>query len=312
MIEIPESNTYAQQLNETINQKKIVGIITNHSPHKFAFFYDDDKNYLDLLKGKDICKISSFGGQVVLLAKTRCDSVNESEDEDKLEDEDKARTDDKARIDDKASDNEILIALADDAQIRYIYNDEKVPEKHQLLITFEDASKLVVSARMYAQIHVCPSNTYDNKYYEIAIEKPSPLSDDFTMNYFENLFDEVKPNTSLKSFLATKQRIPGIGNGTLQDILFNAKLHPKTKIKKLSNEQKEDLFNSVKNTLKVMTEQGGRNTEKTLFGDFGRYEVIFSSKTFKKPCPVCGGKINKESYLGGVIYYCPYCQKLDD
>lgn len=287
MIEIPESNTIAKQLDETIKGKKIVGVVTNNSPHKFAFFYEDPKEYSDMLKGKIIGDVNAYGGQIEIL-------INENYSNDKKDKEDN-----------------IVLVLGEDTQIKYIEKDEDLPEKHQLLIRFDDSSSLVCSARMYAQLHVALANDYDNEYYDIAKEKPSPLSDDFDMKYFESLLDEVRPTTSIKAFLATKQRIPGLGNGTLQDILFNAGIHPKTKVKKLSKAQKEMLFNSIKDTLNEMVKNGGRNTEKDLFGNFGSYEVILSSRTFKNPCPSCGGKLNKESYLGGTVYYCPTCQKLD-
>ncbi|MBZ9569952.1 hypothetical protein KQY27_00065 [Methanobrevibacter sp. TMH8] len=288
MIEIPESNTIANQLNETIKGKKVVGVVTNKSPHKFAFFYEDPNEYSDMLKGKFVTNVNVYGGQIeILLAENSSYSEEDNE-------------------------NNTIIVLSDDAQIRYIEKDEDLPEKHQLLIRFDDSSYLVCSAKMYAQLHVSLLKDYKNEYHDIAKEKPSPLSDDFDIKYFEDLLEEVRPTTSLKAFIATKQRIPGIGNGALQDILFNAKLHPKIKIKKLSKDQIETLFNSIKYTLDEMVKNGGRNTEKDLFGNNGGYEVILSSKTFKSPCPFCGGKLNKEPYLGGTVYYCPNCQKLDD
>lgn len=301
MIEIPESNTITNQLNETIKGKKIVGIVTNNSPHKFAFFYEDPKEYSDLLKGKFVRNVNVYGGQIQI-------SLNEDSSNDE---EDNGNKKDKGNKEYKEENGDTIIVLGEDTQIRYIEKDEDLPKKHQLLIRFDDSSVLVCSARMYAQLHAALAKDYDNEYFDIAKEKPSPLSDDFDMKYFEGLLDEVRPNTSLKAFLATKQRIPGLGNGTLQDILFNAKLHPKTKVKKLSKAQKEMLFKSIKNTLEEMVKKSGRNTEKDLFGNDGGYEVILSSKTFKSPCPSCGGKINKESYLGGTVYYCPNCQKLD-
>jgi formamidopyrimidine-DNA glycosylase len=42
---------------------------------------------------------------------------------------------------------------------------------------------------------------------------------------------------SLKAALATEQRIPGLGNGSLQDILWQAHLHPKRKTNTLSDEE---------------------------------------------------------------------------
>jgi formamidopyrimidine-DNA glycosylase len=274
MLEIPESHTIAEQLNEAIKGKKIITVATGNYPHKFALYYDDPNEYDDLLKGKIIEKISAYGGLIEIIAE------------------------------------DTKIVFGDGANIRYLSKDEEIPEKNQLLIKFDDLSSLTCSTQMYAQIHVAIATEYDYMYYDVAKEKPSPLSDDFNREYFESLIGEVSPNASVKSFLATKQRIPGLGNGTLQDILFNAKIHPKTKIKKLTLDDKDRLFESVKKTLKTMRENKGRNTEKTLFGEFGEYETILSSKTFKNPCQICGDKILKESYLGGTIYYCPICQPL--
>ena len=81
---------------------------------------------------------------------------------------------------------------------------------------------------------------------------------------------------SLKAFLATEQRIPGLGNGVLQDILFNAALHPKRKINSLSEGDKDKLFNSVKETLTKMTFEGGRDTERDLFDCSGGYITSYN------------------------------------
>ena len=108
--------------------------------------------------------------------------------------------------------------------------------------------------------------------------------------------------------MAIEQRIPGLGNGVLQDILFQAHLHPKTKLQGLTEIQRNNLYWSIKNTLLQMAQQGGRNTEKDLFGANGGYHTILSNKTWQKPCPVCGGEIIRQTYLGGNIYFCPHCQ----
>ena len=59
-----------------------------------------------------------------------------------------------------------------------------------------------------------------------------------------------------------------------------------------------------------MTDRGGRNTEKDLFGRPGGYAVRLSRNTCAEPCPRCGGPIVKEAYLGGAVYYCPHCQPI--
>ncbi len=133
--------------------------------------------------------------------------------------------------------------------------------------------------------------------------------DAFDRSYFGALFCEKTDKLSLKAFLATEQRIPGLGNGVLQDILFNAKMHPKKKVSTLSKKDKEGLLDSLKLTLSRMVTHGGRDTEADLYGRQGGYKTILSRNTVGKPCPICGTIIQKEAYMGGSIYFCSTCQK---
>ena len=142
------------------------------------------------------------------------------------------------------------------------------------------------------------------------MNKPSPLSTAFDEDYFASLLeaDNVQ-NISLKAFLATEQRIPGLGNGVLQDILWTTKVHPKRKVKTLLQEEKDTLFYNIKEVLKTMSSMGGRDTEKDLFGQSGRYLTRMSKLHANEGCPTCGDDITKEAYMGGSIYYCPICQE---
>ena len=60
-----------------------------------------------------------------------------------------------------------------------------------------------------------------------------------------------------------------------------------------------------------MTEHGGRDTEKDLFGKAGGYKTMMSKNSVSCCCPVCKGEITKEAYLGGSVYYCARCQRLE-
>jgi len=131
------------------------------------------------------------------------------------------------------------------------------------------------------------------------------LNKHFTRNYFENYINGEKGNLSLKAFLATEQFFPGIGNGVLQDILFDAGLHPKQKLNNLADIQKEFLYNSIVKVLSDMLAKGGRDTDTDLFGNKGGYKTILSRNTYKQPCPKCSGEIKKKNYMGGSVYYCP-------
>ena len=161
---------------------------------------------------------------------------------------------------------------------------------------------------MYAGLFVTIGEMEDNGYYDVAKQLPSPLTDAFDASYFERLCGQAKQNLSAKAFLATEQRIPGLGNGVLQDILFNAGIHPKTKLGRLTDTELSRMFASVKDTLMDMTLSGGRDTEKDLYACLGGYKSRLSRNTLSKPCPKCGGPLVREAYLGGNIYFCPTCQ----
>ena len=276
MIEIPESKTIAMQLNETVCGKKICRVITNTSPHKFAFYHGDPAGYKALLAGQVIGDSFGIGAMIEITTGDR------------------------------------RIVLGDGANLRYYDDSGKTPSKHQLLLELDDESALVCTVQMYGAVLAFMEGTYDNKYYLVAKEKPQPLADAFDRAYFDTLRMEGSDKLSTKAFLATEQRIPGLGNGVLQDILFHAGIHPKRKMGTIREIEFDRLFRSVKDTLAEMTRLGGRDTEKDLFGSAGGYRTLLSKNTVGKPCPLCGTDIQKTAYLGGAIYWCPICQPLKE
>lgn len=276
MIELPESNNLARQINETMTSKTISNVIVAHSPHKFTWFVDNGVAYHSLLVNQTIEQAYPVGGMVeIQTVDTR-------------------------------------LVFSDGVNLRAIPPGEVLPDKHQLLLTFDDLSHLVASVQMYGGISCFGEiEGYDNPYYLIAKSKLSPLLDDFDLSYFRSLAAaEAIQKLSLKAFLATEQRIPGLGNGVLQAILWIAKLNPRRKVNSMGEEEMDCLFNSIKSVLAEMVRLGGRDTEKDLFGKPGGYATIMSNKHAGDYCPSCGGMIIKEAYLGGSVYYCDRCQGL--
>lgn len=274
MIELPEAVVLSNQLSKELRGKTITGVIAAQNPHKFAWYSGDPNQYADKLTKKRVMGAVSFGGQVEVIVE------------------------------------DMTLVFSDGVILHYQKNAEPLPNKHQLFLSFDDETSLFASIAMYGGLLCAPTGKNDNQYYLIAKEKPSPLGDLFHPDYFQSLLDQKADNLSLKAFLATNQRIPGVGNGVLQDILFNAGFHPKKKVKTLGEADKHHLFDSIKTTLAAMTDQGGRDTEKDLYGNTGGYRTILSKNTVGKPCKNCGSIIIKEAYMGGSIYYCPTCQIL--
>lgn len=276
MIEVPESYVLAQQLTKELKGKVIESVKAGHSPHKFAWFFGDKDAYDERLRGKKIEGAKNHGGHVEITA------------------------------------GDMLLNFNDGVNLRLMGKGEKRPQKHQLLIEFDDGRALAASVQMYGGLMAFRKGEHeDNMYYRVSREKPNPLSDAFDKAYFDGLLaQEGAGKLSAKAFLATEQRIPGVGNGVAQDILWRAKLNPRTKLEKLSDADLNQLFTVLKHTLKEMAEKGGRDTEKDLYGNLGGYQAVMSKNNKVMVCPVCGGGVKKEAYMGGNVYYCVECQPL--
>lgn len=276
MLEIPEAITIANQLEKELKGKRVENVAAGYSPHKFAWLIDGGVHYHALMVNKVIEQAIGVGGMVEVKV------------------------------------GDATLVFADGVSPRFFNPGELPPEKHQLLLTFDDLSHLSATVQMYGGISCfIEAQGYNNAYYQVAKQKPSTLSEAFDMTYFWEL---VKPESvqklSAKAFLATEQRIPGLGNGVLQDILWHARIHPKRKVSRLSDKEIEQLYHSIKTVLQEMVRLGGRDTEKDLYGKSGGYETVMSSKKAGGYCPACGGSIIKEAYMGGSVYYCTSCQPL--
>ncbi len=271
MIELPEAITLGEQISSTLVGRPISKVYPANYQHKFTFFNGDPLAYCGLLEGK---KIKSALGRGIFV--------------------------------DLFLNKDTTISFHDGVNVRYLPISE-VPAKYQLLLEFSDKTCLVFTVAMYGGIYAY-KDTFENGYHQKSVGSISPLSDDFDENYFRQMIKQEPKNISAKALLATGQRIPGLGNGVLQDILFNAGIHPKRKILSFSEKEKTVLFDSLKTTLQAITTLGGRDTETDLFGNKGGYKTILSKNTYKQPCPKCKGAIVKEAYMGGSVYFCSDCQ----
>jgi formamidopyrimidine-DNA glycosylase len=274
MTELPEAVTLADQIVRSLGGKSVDEVTVLKSPHKWAWFFGDPHTYPDKLTGKTVSGAEDAAGMIEMYV------------------------------------SGASLLFHDGPNLRHYERTEDLPKKHQLLLRFTDQTYLCVSVQMYGGIACFPTGTYENKYYRMAHEKPSPLSDEFSQAYFEKLLSQAPlEKLSAKAFLATEQRIPGLGNGVLQDLLFLAQIHPRRKMSSLSDDELEAMYGSIRSTLGRMTEKGGRDTEKDLFGAPGGYGTLMSRHTVGTACPECGETIQKASYQGGSVYFCPGCQQ---
>ncbi len=272
MLELPEAITMATQLQNTVIGKTVSHVCPPTKEHKFCWYHGDIGEYNNKIQGQEIVLAEAFGIYTEITFQ-----------------------------------NGQRLCINDGVNVRLVKKEE-AGKAYQLMICFTDGDALVFTVAMYGGI-VLYSGNYDNEYYLKSRAAILLFSKEFKM-VFRELFENSKNTLSVKAFLATEQRFPGIGNGVLQDILFNARLHPKRKIGTLSEEDKNRLFDQILITIRDMIEKGGRDTEKDLYGQAGGYKTIMSKIGVKNGCPICSGEITKEAYLGGSVYYCKNCQPI--
>ncbi len=275
MIEIPEAKVIANQLNSELSGKIIRYGVAATFPNKFAWYSGKSSEYTRRLFERKIISTYRHASRIFI-----------------------------------ELDDGLALIFGEGTGINFLEAGITKPRKHQLLLEFDDESALSVIIRMYGFILCEDKDTVTNKYIVGAMTKPSPLTDGFTSEYFITLFKEhADSSLSTKAFLATEQRIPGIGNGVLHDILFNAMIHPKLKLRDYKDEEADNLYNSIIFTLGEMADKGGRDSQKDIYGQKGGYKCIMGRNTVGKECPRCGAIIEKQSYMGGSIYFCPDCQR---
>jgi len=274
MIELPEAQCLSEKVATHLCGKTITYAVANSSPHKFAWYTGNPDDYGSFLVGQTIIGARPSGGILDIILSGG------------------------------------HLAFCDGAAVRYWETGKNTPAKHQLLLNFDDGSSLSCSVQMYGAMWAFEGDWLDNGFYQGGLTHPSPLTDAFDFDYFKSLYNREKDEKlSAKAYLATHQRIPGFGNGVLQDTLWRAGIHPRKLMKTIGDEGYFNLFTTLKSTLAEMTALGGRDTEKDFFGNPGGYKTTLSRINKAGFCPDCGAIIVKEAYLGGSVYWCPNCQR---
>lgn len=273
MIEIAEAYAFAKHMTKALKGLTIVDVKALASPHKFCWLSHDPVYYEEVLSGLSIVEVTSSAHYLRILLS-----------------------------------NDEELAIAEEIQLEY-KPKHLATEKHQLQLTFHNDYVLEFKVKLYGFLLLgSKSFLMENyPYYRAAIEAIPPFDSRFTYDHFIKITQMNLNKGSVKAALATEQHIVGLGNGTLQDILFDAKISPKRKIESLSQLDKERLYHAVVNKIDEMMTFGGRDTIRNMFGEKGGYEVIMKNENVH--CPICHDILKKEAYMGGKVIYCPNCQK---
>jgi len=142
---------------------------------------------------------------------------------------------------------------------------------------------------------------------------PEPFSEEFTTGYLNGKIGSRR--AQIKSLLLDQKVVAGIGNIYMDEILFDARLHPRREANTLTDEEWTALHRAIRKNLAAGIEHRG-TTVRLYFDVLGRPgDHQNHLRVFEKhgnPCPGgCGGKVIREKVGGRATHYCPACQSED-
>lgn len=275
MFEIPECMTLSRQMAEGLLRKRIVKGALGNSPHRFVWYNRKPEEFAALVASKTVGEAYCRGKWIFI----------------------------------PVLPGYVIVFGECGGRILLHADESQLPEKYHLSLHFQDGSAFSATTQMWGAMELYESGKELERQY-IKGMRPTPTDTGFTLEQLEGLIgDCVKEgNRSVKGLLTQDQLIPGLGNSIAQDIMFKAKLSPKHPLADLEKGQIKDLYEAIVGTVTEAARMGGRNDEIDLYGNPGKYRRIMDKDSVGKPCPYCGTRIVKITYLGGACYYCPGCQ----
>ncbi|HEX2657708.1 MAG TPA: DNA-formamidopyrimidine glycosylase family protein [Polyangia bacterium] len=129
------------------------------------------------------------------------------------------------------------------------------------------------------------------------------LSPDFTRERFLKLARGRRDQARM--FLMDKAALASIGNAYADEILFAARIHPKTFMRSLTDEDLDRLFVSVNGVLSAAIHEITTRNEPP---DVKIRDFLAVRGRVGQPCPRCGTKIRDVRVGDGDACFCPTCQ----
>jgi formamidopyrimidine-DNA glycosylase len=99
--------------------------------------------------------------------------------------------------------------------------------------------------------------------------------------------------------------VAGIGNIYADEILFQARLNPRTRCDRLDADTRQRLFGQIKEVLTTATASGA-GAERLVDRLPASFLIPHREKGAR--CPRCGAEIANVRFSGRTAYYCPRCQ----
>jgi len=178
---------------------------------------------------------------------------------------------------------------------KYFHDNRDEPPHVRCLISFENGAQLAYdNQRMIGRMGLTRSPEDYIRQHDLG---PDALTVD-EATFRSRLSGR---NGRIKQTLMDQELVAGIGNEYSDEILFQAKLHPETKVGALSDAQWRELYRAAAMVLDKAVASGA-DTERM------PQSFLLPHREKKAACPRCRTPLTTLKIGGRTAYLCPACQ----
>ena len=141
---------------------------------------------------------------------------------------------------------------------------------------------------------------------------PEPLEDTYSLDQFKKALKR-HPKTSIKAAILNQEVLAGVGNIYADESLFASRIHPLSKVEKISAVKLHRLYDAIREVMSLSISLGGSSDRNYVDAKGKKGSYLKFAQVFRKEgseCPRCGHKIIKIRAAGRGTHLCPSCQKI--
>ncbi|MFG6493895.1 DNA-formamidopyrimidine glycosylase [Fictibacillus sp. UD] len=192
-----------------------------------------------------------------------------------------------------------------------LFESDEPADKHtHVVFEFTDGTELRYrDVRKFGTMHLYPKGTEESNapLKTLGIE---PLSDSLTAALMKKLFSNRKRN--IKAVLLDQTLLAGLGNIYVDEVLFQAGIHPETPANELSLHRLKKLKKAITDILSESVKHGGSSIRSytNAMGETGGFQLkLFVYGRKNEACRVCGTEIERLVVAGRGTHICKSCQR---
>lgn len=177
----------------------------------------------------------------------------------------------------------------------------------RIIYAFDDGTKLYFNdLRIFGWMKLYPTVEVPNINFMQKVG-PEPLEPDFTADEFADRFTRRK-RALIKAALLDQTVVAGVGNIYADESLWGAKIHPSTRVEKVTRAQLKDLYTQVRAVMNLSIDKGGSTDKNYVDAEGQKGSYLKFANVFRRegqPCPRCGAIIEKIRVAGRGTHICP-------